>query len=127
MVKRYEPTVYGAEMVDLDDGGYVTHADYAALEAAHADRLRWLTEARDELALLWGYESHEAREAAGRADYKPDSARHSAALYVQALRDRTALEAENARLRERIEQAPHDKLCGWEISYSPCDCWKSEL
>lgn len=63
------------------------------------------------------------------------------------LTDYAALEAENARLRERIEQAPHEFTCarfrcgrcnvstmqhsklihrlGHEFQEQPCNCWKS--
>jgi len=57
-------------------------------------------------------------------DIIPDGPVVQPARWIAAA-DYAALEAENAKLRERIEQAPHGKLCGWEIAYAPCNCWKS--
>lgn len=56
------------------------------------------------------------------------------------LSDLTASRAENARLREAIERAPHDSLCDSHIvenildgmvgldtiDESKCDCWKRD-
>jgi len=50
------------------------------------------------------------------ADYEREIARLTAELAASQKRERV--------LREAIEKAQHDKLCGWEIAYAPCDCWK---
>ena len=40
------------------------------------------------------------------------------------LSDLTASRAENARLREAIERAPHLSSCEW--NFRACNCWKRD-
>jgi hypothetical protein len=41
--------------------------------------------------------------------------------------DYEALAAENKRLREALEGAPHETMCAAINSFGDCDCWKSEV
>lgn len=47
-------------------------------------------------------------------------ARHAAAELA------SELQAENERLRDAIDDAPHEPSCEASLTNGHCDCWKSE-
>ena len=69
MVKRYDFDIYAGGAVDEDDGWYVLHSDYAALQASHDRLLEALNRVvqADDDQTLDGDDIESAREAIAAA------------------------------------------------------------